>query len=386
MSAAQEALARVALNQVVEPGRPGLLRWVAAEGAVRVRDELLALGDESAEHRLVAQRLGAVDAAAVLDRAHRLGLRWVVPGDPEWPASLADLDHVDPLHERTGVPLGLWVKGPLRLDAIPRSVAVVGARSATAYGVHVAGEIGCALAEAGWGVVSGAAIGIDQAAHRGALAGDGPTVAVLACGADRIYPKNHEALFGHLARHGAIVSEAAPGWAPIKIRFLARNRLIAALTRGTVVVEAAARSGALNTSTWADRLSRPLMGVPGPVTSPLSQGVHQLVRRGAALVTCGAEVLEHLGAAGEHVLEEDRGPARVGDDLGPLDRQVLEAVPVSRPAAVESIARVAGLDSSQVVSALHTLLDRELVVRTEHGWRLGAASADRPPAFLDSRG
>ncbi len=386
MSAAQDALARVALNQVVEPGRFRLLDRVSARGAVDVRDELLAMSDESADHQLVAQRLRAVDPAAVLERAHRMGLRWVVPDDPEWPSGLNDLEHVEPLHDRSGVPLGLWVKGPLRLDALARSVAVVGSRSSTAYGTHVAREIACEVVDKGWGVVSGAAFGIDQAAHRGALAGEGPTVAVLACGADRIYPKDHETLFRLLAQQGAIVSEAAPGWAPMRVRFLARNRLIAALTRGTVVVEAAARSGALNTSTWADRLSRPVMGVPGAVTNPLAQGVHQLLRRGGSLVTSGAEVLEHLGAAGEHVTTEQRGPDRPRDLLSPVDRQVLEAVPLSRPASLESVARLAALETGVVKGALESLAGQGMVVHTARGWRQGAASSDRPLPFLDSRG
>src|SRR4029078_13034542 len=123
---------------------------------------------------------------------------------------------------------------------------------------------------------------IDQAAHRGALAGGVSTVAVLACGVDRAYPAAHQRLLDHLADRGAVVSELAPGCAPTRLRFLARNRVIAALTRGTVVVEAAVRSGALNTANWANRLHRTVMGVPGPVTSAPSQGVHQLIRTGAA--------------------------------------------------------------------------------------------------------
>ena len=258
----------------------------------------------------------------------------------------------------------------MRLDTLDESVSVVGARSASTYGATVSGEIACTAARVGWATVSGAAFGIDQAAHRGAIAGNGRTVAVLACGADRIYPGAHRELLEHLGTHHAVVSEAAPGWAPTRIRFLARNRLIAALTRGTVVVEAALRSGALNTATWADRLSRPVMGVPGPVTSAVSQGVHQLMRRGGAVVTSGADVLEHLGVSGEHLQEVARGETRVRDQLTGSASQVIEAVPRHQSAGSASIARMAGLSQLEVKGVLKSLCDRGLVEQVDGGWRL----------------
>ena len=177
--------------------------------------------------------------------------------------------------------------------------------------------------------MSGAAFGIDQAAHRGALASRGPTVAVLACGADRAYPSAHRSLIDYIADVGLVVSEAAPGCAPTRIRFLARNRLIAALARGTVVVEAAVRSGALNTASWAAGLGRAVMGVPGPVTSAPSAGVHQLIRaRDAVLVTSGEEVLEVVGPMGSYALADPREAEQPRDRLTPRERQVLDAVPL----------------------------------------------------------
>ncbi len=284
---------------------------------------------------------------------------------------LDDLAGVAPLHERGGVPVGLWVKGPLRLDTLEASVAVVGSRAATTYGAEVAGEIAAVTSLAGAAVISGGAFGIDLAAHRGALATDGPTVAVLACGADRVYPAAHRELLDHIATTGAIVSEGPPGCAPQRIRFLARNRLIAALAAGTVVVEAASRSGALNTANWAGRLNRPLMGVPGPVTSVSSAGVHEQIRLGAmTLVTSGADVLEMLGAAGEHLVEVPRGPTTPRDRLTPRQRQVLDAAPVVRHAGPESIARVAGLGLLEVRAALEKLQRAGLVEGSERGWRL----------------
>ncbi|MFL6204943.1 MAG: DNA-processing protein DprA, partial [Acidimicrobiales bacterium] len=287
---------------------------------------------------------------------------------------LDDLAHAPCLHERGGVPIGLWVKGPARLGSLaPGSVAVVGSRSATTYGTSVAGEMGAELGQAGHTVVSGAAFGIDQAAHRGALAVEGPTVAVLACGVDRAYPAAHRQLLDYIAEVGLVVSEAAPGCAPTRIRFLARNRLIAALSRGTVVVEAAIRSGALNTANWAAGLSRALMGVPGPVTSAPSAGVHQLIRaRGALLVTRGQEVLEAVAPVGEHTAPPLQEAPHARDLLTPEQRQVLDAVPVRRGAMAAKIAHTAGLAPHRVEDALATLHAAGLVEQAAGRWRLSA--------------
>jgi DNA processing protein len=281
------------------------------------------------------------------------------------------------LDHRGGPPLGLWVKGPTRLDRLGRAVAVVGARSATTYGTEVAAGIAATLVRAGHPVVSGAAFGIDQAAHRGALGVDGSDIAVLACGVDRAYPLAHSDLLDHLGRTSAVIAEVPLGCAPTRGRFLSRNRLIAALTRGTVVVEAAARSGALNTASWATRLNRHLMAVPGPVTSAQSQGVHELIRTGAAsLVTRGEEVLEVVGEAGTHLVPRPRAPARRRDRLPARDQRVLDAVPVARPAPVDSVATTAGMDLLEVQAALRRLTRDGLVELLPHGWRLTPAAAE----------
>lgn len=365
-----DRLARLALSRLGEPGNLRLTALVAEAGAVRIYDELLAGRDARGLRTDVSARLEGIDPAADLERAARLGIRWLVPGDPEWPAGLDDLEGSEPLQGMGRAPLGLWVRGPLRLDALPSPVAIVGSRSATTYGTDVAAELAAGLARAGCAVVSGAAFGIDQAAHRGALAADGPTVAVLACGVDRAYPAAHRRLLDHLAEHGAIVSELAPGCAPTRLRFLARNRVIAALTRATVVVEAAVRSGALNTAGWAQRLHRPVMGVPGPVTSAPSEGVHALIRQGGAtLVTRAEHVLELAGGIGEHLAEQPLAPVTARDRLSRPQQRVLEAVPLVRPAPAESVARTAGLGLAAVEAALTVLHGRGLVERLPTGWR-----------------
>ena len=378
----EDRLARVALGTLGEPGDPRLVSLVAELGAVVVRDRLAA-GLDSGDRMLddVAVRLAGADPVRDLEQAQRLGIRFVVPGDAEWPIQVDQLLAAETLHERGGPPLGLWVRGPMRLDELPSSVAVVGSRSATSYGTNVAGEIAAIVARAGYPVVSGAAYGIDQAAHRGALAAGGRTVAVLACGVDRAYPTAHRPLLEHLAETCAVVSELAPGRAPSRVRFLSRNRLIAALTSGTVVVEAAARSGALNTAGWAARLHRPLMAVPGAVTAAQSEGTHQLVRTGAAtLVTRGEEVLELVAPSGEHLVTPRRGRVYARDLLTPRDKQVLDAVPRHRAAGPDSIARTAGIGLLDTRAALQRLDRAGIVAKTADGWRIRDANAPDSPA------
>lgn len=372
MSAA-ERLARAALSRLTEPGEPRLNGLVAELGATRLYDLLAHERDAHGMLTDVAARLASTDPERELDRADRLGIRFVIPSDDEWPSQVDALASAGQLHERGGVPIGLWARGPLRLDRLGASVAIVGSRSSTTYGDQVAGEIAAVVARQGCPVVSGAAFGIDQAAHRGAVAMDGPSVAVLACGVDRAYPAAHAELIAHLAATGAVVSEAPPGCAPMRVRFLARNRLIAALSRGTVVVEAAVRSGALNTATWAGRLNRVVLGVPGPVGSAQSQGVNNLIRKGSAvLATSGQEVLELVGQAGEHLVDDPRAPERPRDRLTARHRQVLDAVPVARGAGTDSVARTAGLGVVEVKTALSYLHGHGLVELDDDGWRLAA--------------
>ncbi|RNL79835.1 DNA-processing protein DprA [Nocardioides marmorisolisilvae] len=372
-TSADERAARLLLSIVGEPGDPRVAALVDQVGPADAVDFLQARGRRGELGAALAQRIAAARPEETLAQAERRGLRFVTPADPEWPEALGDLDQVPTLHERGGTPVGLWLRGALRLDeAVAGSVAIVGARSATTYGAAVAGSMAADLAEAEVAVVSGAAFGIDQAAHRGALAARGTTVAVLACGADRAYPTAHQALVGYIAETGLVISEAPPGGAPTRIRFLARNRLIAALALGTVVVEAAVRSGALNTANWADALSRTLMGVPGPVTSAASQGVHRLVRtRNALLVTDAADVLEAVRPVG-------RQPAGSGTDrflrprdaLTALEQEVLDAVPVERGAGADRVARAAGLPPETVARTLADLHAAGFVERSADRWRL----------------
>ena len=289
----------------------------------------------------------------LVGRACRNGIRLVCPGDPEWPVSLDGLFDARPY--------ALWVRGTgdLRFGCL-RSVSIVGSRAATGYGAHVAGEMAADLAERGWLIVSGGAYGIDAAAHRGALLTSGATIAVLACGVDRPYPAGHDSLFAGIADGGLLVSEWPPGSRPTRFRFLVRNRVIAALTRGTVVVEAGERSGALNTARHAAELVRPLMAVPGPVTSAQSAGCHRIIRDwGGVLVTGAADVLDLIAPMSE--------PARA--ELDPDTERVLDAFPARAGAGTSTLARKAGADVDTVLRCLGRLAANGLIERCAQGWR-----------------
>ena len=252
--AEQTRVARIALAHAVEPGSKALGDLVIAVGAVDALERLQAGTVGGGASDAAAARLRGLDpyrlAEMAMDRADRLGARIVTPEDDEWPRQLDDLVTIsrtvpDPIQRDTYPPHCVWLRGPWPLsDACDRSVAVVGARASTPYGAHVAADLGYGLADRGWTVVSGGAFGIDAAAHRGALAGGGCTIAVLACGIDRPYPVSHTTLFERIAEEGLLFSEWPPGADPHRRRFLIRNRVIAAATRGTVVVEANLRSGA----------------------------------------------------------------------------------------------------------------------------------------------
>jgi DNA processing protein len=296
-------------------------------------------------------RLGEAPDAAALAGWQQQGIRLLCPGDPEWPGQLDVLGDAQPW--------ALWVRGNADLRyACLRSVSLVGSRAATAYGIHVASEMAAVLAEHGWAVVSGGAFGVDGWAHRGALAAEGVTIAVLPSGVDDPYPPAHRELFHAIAAHGAVVSEWPPGRRPTRHGFLVRNRVIAALTRGTVVVEAALRSGALNTARHARDQGRPLMAVPGPVTSAQSAGCHELIREwNAACVTSARDVIELLSLPGDEVPAGQRPPVLPRDALDPVTARVLEAVPAGPGRGPARIAVLAGVDFDTALRCLGALAD-----------------------------
>jgi DNA processing protein len=373
----QERSARIALSFVAEPGDltlGGMLRTSSpaqvfaaiCDGRPPEPGEEAGSGGSGLARAVGrwAARLGYVPAASRLAEWEREGLRIVCPGDPEWPTQLDALGDARPLL--------VWVSGSVDLRfACLRSVSVVGARAATAYGMHVATEMAAALAERGHAVISGGAYGIDACAHRGALGADGVTVAVLASGLSYGYPKGHYELFAAIAGQGCLVSEWPPDRGPTRPGFLVRNRVIAALSCGTVVVEAALRSGALSTARHARDLCRPLMAVPGPVTSQQSEGCHEIIREwGALLVTRAQDVIEHTSPVGEGLGSRRRGPAYPRDELDLVTTAVLEAVPSRSGKGPAEIAVTAGVGLDTALSCLGALAAAGFVERSSAGWRV----------------
>lgn len=309
-----------------------------------------------------------------MSAARRAGAGMLLPGDPHWPAGLADLgDHA---------PLVLWVRGTAEVLA-ETAVAIVGARAATAYGEHVAGELSAELADGGLVVVSGGAYGVDGTAHRAALRAGGRTVAVLAGGVDRVYPAGHAHLFDRIVRDGAVVSEVPCGTIPTKWRFLARNRVIGATAAATVVVEAGWRSGSLNTAGHAAALGRPLGAVPGPVTSATSAGCHRLLREyDAQCITSAADVRELLGLGlghgpdSAHHTPEGADAACAKDG----DRDALRlSDALSKRVARNSIdlAQRSGLAPARVEALLGVLELEGAARRGPEGWRSSTAAEGR---------
>lgn len=386
-----ERSARAHLSRVAEPGDRQLPLLVARLGWAGVLADLRR--GRGPDVWVTRHATLEEPTTELLRTASRTGIEVVIPGDPAWPAGLDDLDHMDiRVGPDGGAPVCLWVRGRLPVDA-PPAVSVVGSRACTAYGEHVAGDLSASLVARGWTVVSGAAYGIDGAAHRGAVAaaagGPLPTVAVQAAGVDRASPVGHEQLLRAVVdAGGAVVAEACPGTRPAAYRFLLRNRLIAAWGRGVVVVEAAMRSGALNTARTAADLSRHVAVVPGPVTSVMSSGTNRLLRDGASCVCDADDVVELLGDLGTMPLwptEPDTGgtdavPAPV-EVLGSRAVRVWQALRPRGWSDADDLVLGAGLPYREVAAALGQLELLGLVERDPRGWRRGGSGVRAPGVF-----
>jgi DNA processing protein len=313
-------------------------------------------------------RVAVPTVLLALRQAARFGAGLLVPSDPDWPCG------VDELGEHA--PLALWARGDRALlGRLERSIAIVGARAATGYGEHVTVEASSGLVDRGFTIVSGAAYGIDGIAHRAALASAGATVAFLAGGVDRFYPAGHEALLTRIVERGVVVSEVPPGTAPTRWRFLQRNRLIAAASRATVVVEAGWRSGSLNTASHAATLGRPVGAVPGPVTSAASAGCHKLLRETPAICVTNPDEMAELVSIDDEPLAIDTGSSgramSISPAIDPTGTRVrlLDALSDRSGRSVARIGQLSGLAVDRVRAELG-LLELEGIVRElPGGWQ-----------------
>ncbi|MGH3542965.1 MAG: DNA-processing protein DprA [Mycobacterium sp.] len=360
------------LSRVVEPPCAGLAALVDRVGPVDAAERVRRGQVDEALARHTEARRGIDRAAEDLELLARRGGRLITPGDEEWPVlAFTALDGVVAGAKPRGrPPMVLWALGPERLDeTAQRAAAVVGTRAATSYGEQVTADLAAGLAERDVAVVSGAAYGIDGAAHRAALAADGVTVAVLAGGLDVPYPAGHSGLLHRIGGHGLLVTEYPPGIRPARHRFLTRNRLVAALAGAAVVVEAGLRSGAANTAAWARALGRVVGAVPGPVTSSASTGCHALLRAGAEVVTRAEDIVELVGRIGELAPEPSR-PTTALDGLSDAERQVYEALPGRGVATVDEIAVAAALEPARILAPLAMLEIAGLAERNDGRWRI----------------
>jgi DNA processing protein len=388
-------VARAFINRVAEPASIPVWQAVRRDGPVEAAQALRAGRIEGLDVEATLARAARADPFGDLEAAERHGIRLVVPESDEWPHfALAALEATgvrrlqtynagDRTHKDGGElipPIALWIRGTIDLATVGvRSVAVVGARAATEYGAWVARDLSGRLAERGFVVVSGGAHGIDAAAHRGALSVDRDTVLVSAGGLDRAYPPANASLFERVAESGLLVSESPPGSDPRRRRFLTRNRLIAALGTGTVVVEAAHRSGAMNTAGHCVGLGRPLMAVPGPITSGASVGCHRLIaaeHNPARLVTRADDVVLAIGASGDlppNAPDDPRSGTDLSDRLDALDpsaRQVFDSFPARGWVGPDRLAVASGLSPLTVIRALPMLELSELVEASADGYRI----------------
>jgi DNA processing protein len=322
-----------------------------------------------------------------LRQAARYGARLLTPDAPGWPAGVADLG--------PHAPIALWVRGTdSALAALDNSIALVGARAATGYGEHVAMEFSAGLVDRGFAIVSGAAYGVDGMAHRAALASHGTTVAFLAGGVDRFYPSGHDALLTRIIDTGAVISELPCGQPPTKWRFLQRNRLIAAASQATVVVEAGWRSGSLNTAGHAATVGRPVGAVPGPITSAASAGCHRLIRDYNATLVATVEDVVELVQPRDAVLgaEQPRrgvsgvvetSPTRNSPPSSPEETRLLDAMSITAPRPTPDIAARSGLSVTSVQSLLGGLELEGRVSERERGWvKVAPRDPNKPPEKL----
>jgi DNA protecting protein DprA len=279
--------ARAILFSAIEGGQAFWSSEISTKGALAVYEKLLRGGYDSIKYEKLISSLRGITGDQVLSEIDKHQARLLTPIDQDWPVQVNDL---------AAPPIGLIVKG--NVTALhQRSLAIVGTRNPTSYGARIAGDFAAGFADREWAIVSGGAYGIDSYAHKGALIAEGITVAVIASGIDINYPAGNTRLFAEICELGAMVTEFMPGQRALPHRFLTRNRLIASLSKATLVVEAAFRSGSLRTARDAAEIFRPVMAIPGPIYSPTSEGCHRLIgERAAEIVTSVADAVEFVGA------------------------------------------------------------------------------------------
>ena len=357
----REAL--LVLAHVIEPADEFMGRFVDQVGPVQALERIRQGNVPKRDASGLQARLRSFSFADSLLALERTGSRLIFRDGEEWPSQLNDLQATRPY--------ALWVVGTpnLRLAAV-QSVAVVGARAATSYGEVVAREWCSHLSDQHWLVISGGAYGIDAAAHQGVLSVGGVTACVLASGVDVAYPKAHESLLARIADTGLIISESPPGSQARKQRFLTRNRIIAALSKATLVVEAGLRSGTTSTAHHAIQLNRPVLAVPGPVTSPMSAGCHQLINDGIAMIASDWKDIPRLFGDRTPQLELPLTNSDRFDQLTTVQKQILDAVPIRGGATPDALVMATGVAAQLIFKELGDLEIQGFLRKDGDCWRI----------------
>ncbi|HUU11730.1 MAG TPA: DNA-processing protein DprA [Phycisphaerae bacterium] len=339
----------------------------AAEAGASALAEVNGISRSGAEAMVGGIR--QADAQAELDRARAAGVAVIVRGEPEYPIALTYLFDAPPV---------LYVKGTL-VPGDAQAISIVGMRKCSLYGQDQAERLAGGMARAGFTVVSGLARGIDSAAHRGALAAGGRTIAVLGNGLATVYPPENKPLAEAVVERGALISEFPMAVGPTAENFPRRNRILGALSLGTIVVEAGRRSGALITARLAAEMGKEVFAVPNRVDAPGAAGVHGLIRDGARLVESVADVLEEFPDLGiEPPPDEDatrQGTLSLKANLSPEEARLMEVLD-GEPAAMDVLASRAGLGAAQASGAL-TLLELKGLVRALPGGRFARRAGGR---------
>jgi DNA processing protein len=279
--------ARAILFSCIEPGHFFWSAEISVHGPLKVLESILSASYPAEKTRAIITSIRVADVGQILYEIEKAGAKFLTPEHEHWPEGVNQL--VNP-------PIGLVVKGDSTC-LITHALAIVGSRKPTNYGANVASEFARGFSDLGWTIISGGAYGIDSYAHRATLQANGRTIAVLATGIEVAYPKSNQKLFNEMSAHGALISELMPYESAMPSRFLVRNRLIASIAKATLVVEAAYKSGSLRTAHDAAELLRPVMAIPGPINSAMSQGCHRLIsERAAELITSVADAVEFIGA------------------------------------------------------------------------------------------
>lgn len=367
--------ARLVLSWISDHIDLPLARSIAARGA-KTALEVISLSSvaKPSERRRLA-RLNKIESIEqIKQQLVRHQIKYLSPIDELWPEQLNQLD--------LSTPIGLFIKGDERV-LTDTSVAIVGTRNASSYGARITQELSYELASIGYTIVSGGALGIDVIAHHSTLLAHGTTICVQANGLDDFYPKSNKEVINRICENGAVISEYPPGRTPSKSQFLDRNRIIAALAGGVVVVEAPKISGSLSTANHASKLSRMVMAFPGEVSSENSFGTNELIKtKQAEIITSPNDVIELLAPLGQAPLPpEEIMNKSIYDDLSDNAKLVFETLPLRGGYEVGEIAHRSGLDRVEIISVLSELQIHSAIRKGTTGWVIDSKANVRQPAL-----